>query len=697
MSLDPQARGQLLGSVSRDFEVARGRALPLGASLERDGVNFAVYSSQATEVWLLLFRPGAAEAFLELPLDPRFNRTGDVWHALVRGLDPGVEYAFRVDKQPNSARWLHRFDRSRVLLDPWAKAVAGAPRWGEGERQRPRRGRVVDDGFDWGADTPLNYHLADSVIYEIHVRGFTRHVSSGVAHPGTYQGVVEKIPYLKELGVTAVELLPVTEFEENDNSRRDPLTGEPLRNLWGYQPLAFFAPKAGFAASGSEAGEIHEFKQMVKALHEARIEVILDMVFNHTGEGGPSEPAISWRGFDNATYYLLDPASGEYRDYSGCGNTLNCNHPVVRGLILDCLRYWVTEMHVDGFRFDLASILGRGPDGSVLANPPLLEIIAADPVLAHTKLIAEAWDAAGLYQVGRFPHWGRWAEWNGHYRDDVRSFLRGDPDFVPRLATRLAGSADLYQGEGRAPFHSVNFVTSHDGFTLADLYSYEKKRNLANGEANLDGHDDNRAWNCGVEGETSDVAVRALRRRQQRNALATLLVSHGVPMLLGGDELGRSQRGNNNAWCQDNEIAWLDWAGVETHADLLRFVRLLIRFRVAHSALRRRSFAEEGKGARIAWLGPAGAADMWSADSHALGFHVVGREGDEVLSLFNSGDVEARFDLPAPRRRSRWRRLLDTFEEPPDDIDPPGQERPVAARMGYTLRPHSVVVLVAGR
>jgi glycogen operon protein len=690
-------RRDLLELVSKDFGVGRGRALPLGATAVRDGVNFAVYTSQATEVWLALFRPGDAEPFLELPLDPRFNRTGDVWHVLVKGLDPGVEYAFRADRRPNPAPRIHRFERSQLLLDPCAKAVAGAAVWGEGPRRRPRRGRVVDDGFDWGTDTPINRHLADSVIYEIHVRGFTRHDSSGVAHQGTYRGVVEKIPYLRELGVTAVELLPVTEFEENDGPRGLSEGSAPLRNFWGYQPLAFHAPKAGYAASGPEAGEVREFKEMVKALHAAGIEVILDMVFNHTGEGEAPEPAVSLRGLDNATYYLLDPATGEYRDYSGCGNTLNCNHPVVRSLILDCLRYWVTEMHVDGFRFDLASILGRGPDGSVLANPPLLEIIAADPVLAHTKLIAEAWDAAGLYQVGRFPHWGRWAEWNGHYRDDVRSFLRGDPDTVRRLATRLAGSADLYQGEGRAPFHSVNFLTSHDGFTLADLYSYERKHNEMNGERNRDGHDDNRAWNCGVEGATDDPEVLQLRRRQVRNALATLVVSHGVPMLLGGDEIGRTQRGNNNAWCQDNEISWLDWAGVERHADLLRFAKLLLRFRADHSALRRRSFAAEGARARIEWLGPAGATDMWAPEARALGFHVVGRDGDEVLSLFNSGKAPVRFVLPKPRDGGAWRRVLDSFEEPPDDIDPPGAERTVPTRLGYTLRPHSVAVLVGGR
>ncbi|HVO09863.1 MAG TPA: isoamylase, partial [Vicinamibacteria bacterium] len=472
----PSAGERLLRLVRGDFAVRRGHPLPYGAAVKRDGVNFSVYARHATEVTLVLFAPEDEEPVLELPLDPRYNKTGDVWHVLVTGLDPGIEYGFRAGAEPNPAPSVLRFDRGRVLIDPYGKAVAGLETWGEvaGEKGRLERlrSRVVDEEFDWGHEHPLSTPLADSVIYEMHVRGFTRHASSGVSHPGTFRGVVEKIPYLQQLGVTAVELMPVTEFEECDNPRRNLLTGEPLRNFWGYSPVSFFAPKASYAADGVPRRPVREFKEMVKALHEAGIEVILDMVFNHTGEGDERGATFCWRGLDNPTYYLLDPKTGRYLNYSGCGNTMNCNHPVVRFQILSALRYWVTEMHVDGFRFDLASILGRGRDGEVLPNPPLLEAIAADPVMAGVKLIAEAWDAAGLYQVGSFPSWGRWAEWNGRFRDEARSFVKSDPGMTRLLAERLSGSPDLYRGSARAPWHSINFLTSHDGFTLADLVSY---------------------------------------------------------------------------------------------------------------------------------------------------------------------------------------------------------------------------------
>ena len=483
--------------IPSQYRISRGQPLPLGATLKPNGVNFAVFSRNGTSVTLVLVLPGKSRSRLEFPLDSRFNRTGDIWHAFIAGIDRGIEYGYRVEKSPNPDSHVHRFDGRLVLLDPYAKALSGGSQWGETlhlrtartsvRKAKSRHGLMVEDSFDWGLDQPLNVHLADSIIYEMHVRGFTRHSSSHVACPGTFRGIIEKIPFLKELGITAVELMPVAEFEEMDNPRSNPLTGESLTNYCGYQPISFFALKAGYASNISEWGHINDFKSMVRALHEAGIEIILDVVFNHTAEGDERGPTVSFRGFDNSVYYMIDPRSGAYANYSGCGNTLNCNHPVVRSLILDALRYWVTEMHVDGFRFDLASILGRASDGSVLSNPPLLERIAGDPVLANTKLIAEAWDAAGLYQVGSFPNWGRWAEWNGKFRDDVRRFVRGDAGMVPLLATRLAGSADLYQGSGRAPYHSINFVTSHDGFTLADLVSYNQKNNLANGEDNLDG------------------------------------------------------------------------------------------------------------------------------------------------------------------------------------------------------------------
>jgi glycogen operon protein len=699
--------GEVLDSTAADFEVRRGASLPLGATLVRDGINFAVFSRHATVVHLVVFRPGAADPLLEVPLDPRYNRTGDVWHAFVRGLDPGVEYGWRMDRDPNTAPHLHRFDRRAVLLDPYAHAVVEvrmrahgllAPdRTGIVLRLDPEyRSIVLDEEFDWGHDQPLNHHHADSIIYEMHVRGFTQHASSRVAAPGTFAGVMEKIPYLRALGVTAVELMPITEFDSEDNPRLDPHSGAPLRDYWGYDPISFFAPKAGYAADGTAAGAMREFKSMVKALHAADIEIILDMVFNHTAEGNELGPTQSFRGLDNAVYYMVDRTTGHYANFSGCGNTLNCNHPVVRDLILDCLRYWVTEMHVDGFRFDLASILGRGQDGAVLANPPLLERIAADPVLANTKLIAEAWDAAGLYQVGTFPNWGRWAEWNGRFRDDVRRFVKGDAGVVSVLATRLAGSADLYQSSGRQPYHSINFVTSHDGFTLADLVSYDRKHNTANGEDNRDGSDDNHAWNCGVEGPTSDAEIVALRRRQAKNFAALLLLSRGVPMILMGDEVGRTQSGNNNAYCQDNELSWLDWRMTEDHAELLRFFRCLVRFRRTHAVLRARNFDGHHDDGRpvLTWHGERPLEPDWTEESRLLVMQLAGGTfDDDILIAANAHWEPRRIELPAPAAGRRWHLFADTAQPAPHDITEPGAEalHPDPAR---TLAARSTVVLV---
>lgn len=513
------------------------------------------------------------------------------------------------------------------MLDPWAKLVTG-----EG-----RRCAIVVDEFYWNYDQPLNTPLADTVIYEMHVRGFTMHPSSAVTQPGTFAGLTEKIPYLKDLGVTAVELLPVHEYDV------DSAPGG-LTNFWGYQPLAFFAPHSGYAPDGNAA---IEFKKMVRAFHEAGIEIILDVVFNHTAEGALT-------GIDNSIYYLLDPATGRYLDYSGTGNTLNCNHPVVRDMIRSCLRYWVMEMHVDGFRFDLASILGRGQDGSVLLNPPLLESLAHDPILGETKLIAEAWDAAGLYQVGKFPAWGRWAEWNGRYRDDVRRFVRGDDGMVPVLAQRLSGSPDLYASSEREPYHSINFITCHDGFTLADLVSYERKHNLANLENNRDGADENFSANYGVEGATTDPEILALRDRQMKNFLALLLVSHGVPMLLAGDEFARTQRGNNNAYCQDNEISWLDWNEAERNAELLEFTKRLLRFRAKHPILRRRRFS--GEDVRVTWHGVTLDQPDWSWHSRSLAMRIDG-VNDHVYVIANAWSGDLRFELPSD---VKWLVFVDT-------------------------------------
>jgi isoamylase len=697
--VNPEARDRLLKIVRGEFGVRRGHPLPYGATARREGVNFAVFSRHATQMSVVLFLPGDPDPVLELPLDARYNKTGDVWHVLVCGLDPGIEYGFRADSEVPPGWNTLRFDARKILIDPYSRSVAGLERWGDGTGANGRlermRSRVVDEEFDWGHEHPLAVPLADSIIYELHVRGFTRHPSSLVAHPGTFLGVVEKIPYLRQLGVTAVELMPVTEFEECDVPRSNPITGEPLRNYWGYQPVSFFAPKASYAAGSAPGEAVREFKTMVKALHEAGIEVILDIVFNHTGEGDERGTTFCWRGLDNPTYYLLEPKTGRYLNYSGCGNTLNCNHPVVRHQILAALRYWVTEMHVDGFRFDLASILGRGRDGEVLPNPPLLEAIAADPVMADVKLIAEAWDAAGLYQVGSFPSWGRWAEWNGRFRDELRRFVKSDPGLTRVLATRLSGSPDLYRGSERAPWHSINFVTSHDGFTLADLVSYQDKHNLENGEGNADGHSDNLSWNCGEEGPSERPEVMALRGRQQRNFLALLMLSQGVPMLLSGDELGRSQRGNNNAYCQDNEISWLDWSLAERNAPLFRFTQRLIRFRKAHPSLRRRSFFEDETRPAVAWHGTRLGRPDWGQDARLLAMHILATPQDDAIYFAANAHWEPHsFELPRLSAGRSWRRFLDTSLPEGEDALEPGGEARLASERIYTLSPRSVALLI---
>jgi glycogen operon protein len=603
---------------------------------------------------------------------------------LLSGLDPGIHYGYRVNE-------------SAVLLDPYGKAVWGHSSWGQ-RADDGLRSVVVDDRFAWEHDQPLGIPLTDSVIYELHVRGFTRHASAGGGAPGTFLGLTEKIPYLLELGVTAVELLPVADFDETANSRLDPASGAAVVDYWGYNPLAFFAPKPAFSAATHALTAVSEFKEMVKQFHTAGIEIILDVVFNHTGEGGSAGPLVSWRGIDDQTYYLKDNHSNRYLDYSGCGNTLNCNHPVVRNHIVDCLHYWVTEMHVDGFRFDLASILGRGRDGSVLANPPLLEQIAADPILAGTKLIAEAWDAAGLYQVGSFPAWGRWAEWNGRFRDDIRKFVKGEPGMAPALATRLAGSADLYQGSGRSPFHSINFVTCHDGFTLADLVSYNDKHNERNGENNRDGSNDNLSWNCGAEGASEDASILRLRERQARNLMALLLLAHGTPMLLAGDEIGHSQLGNNNAYCQDNQTSWIDWSPQKSNLGLFRFVRNLIAFRREHPALRKNSFGHDAVNRPIVmrWGGRKPDQADWSFESRLLSVQ-LGEEtgngpGEQIYLIANAHWEAAECELPE-LAWGRWHRFADTSLAAPFDIAELGEEIEIP-RESYLVKPRSVLILL---
>ncbi len=699
---DPLERNEILRNIASDFEISRGHPLPLGATLLRNGINFAVFSERAKTLSLVFYESCEEEPIAEFPLDPRFNRTGSVWHAFISGLDPGVSYGYRITVDGNE-------NLSRIiLLDPYSKATCGGEAWGKptriergGRKHTFRISHIIDDDFDWEYDHPLNIPLRDTVIYELHVRGYTRHSSSGVQSPGTFKGLMEKIPYLRELGITAVELMPITDFDETAIERRNPVTGERLFNFWGYDPLGFFAPKVAYAESRGVGEAVREFKTMVREFHKAGIEVLLDMVFNHTGEGNAEGPVYNFKGFDPSYYYILDAKTGEFINYSGCGNTINCNRPVVRNMIMDSLRYWVTEMHVDGFRFDLASILGRGRDGSVLPSPPLIEHIAEDPVLANAKLIAEAWDAAGLYQVGTFPHFQRWMELNGKFRDDVRSFVRGDKGAVPGLATRLAGSSDLYQDDGREPYHSVNFITNHDGFTLNDLVSYNRKHNEANGEENRDGSDHNISWNCGVEGPIHSAEINDLRKRQVKNFAAILLLSQGVPMLLSGDEFGRTQRGNNNAYCQDNEIGWIDWRLAETNQDLLRFFRILIRFRKTHPNLRRSRFEVDTINGidEMSWHGERLQKPQWDEKSRSLALYLAGNPAAEpptkdLYILFNASDKSQRFELPLLSHGLRWFTVADTFKASPDDICEEGKEILLHNQRYYTARSRSVVLLM---
>ncbi|MDD2723166.1 MAG: glycogen debranching protein GlgX [Methylovulum sp.] len=650
-----------LSLITEDFSIQRGHALPFGATIERGGINFSIYARHATGVILVFFLPGEEDEIVAFPLDNNINRTGDVWHVFIAGLNPGVEYAYKIDGPQILP---HRYDANLLLADPYAIALNGRCVWADSRHNHTpfRRAILVTKAYDWEFDQPLNRPLADSIIYELHVRSFTQDTSAQANHPGTFRGLIEKIPYLLELGVTAVELMPVTEFDELDNGRLNPDTGSGLHNLWGYHPLSFFAIKSAYAADSIPGGEINEFKDMVKALHAAGIEVILDVVYNHSGEGDHRGPTYSLKGIDNSSYYML-AKDGSYMNFSGCGNTINCNHPYVRNWIMDSLRYWVMEMHVDGFRFDLASILGRDQQGRVLDSPPLLEQIAGDPVLAKTKLIAEAWDAAGLYQVGSFPNWGRWAEWNGHFRDDVRRFVKGDPGMVGSLANRIAGSSDLYQF-GRDPSHGINFITSHDGFTLRDLVSYNEKHNRANGEGNRDGDNNNLSWNCGAEGETSDPHIKQLRERQVRNLATLLLISRGVPMILAGDEMGRTQQGNNNAYCQDNGINWLNWRCLSENKELFRFFRLLIAFRKSHELLRHDSFTiKEGQGLKIDWHGHRLQSPDWSYESRSIAAHLFGgnskRLAADIYLIANAHWETGSFQLP-PLKHKKWHRFIDT-------------------------------------
>ena len=566
------------------FQVRPGFFLDFGATVIPGGVNFTIQSHKATSCELLLFHREAEEPFAVLPFPDNY-RIGFCYSMIVFGLDiEEFEYAYRLDGPYDEKKGL-RFDRTKILLDPYARAVTGQSHWGhKNNLLHGYRARVVHSNFDWGQQRHTSIPMEDLLIYELHVRGYTKDTSSGVKHPGTFDGLKEKIPYLKDLGINAVELMPVFEFDEMRDARL--IDENLLLDFWGYNPVSFFAPNTSYSSSKEYNREGMELKSLIKELHSQNMEVILDVVFNHTAEGNEFGPSFSFKGFDNQIYYMLTP-DGHYYNFSGCGNTLNCNHPVVQNMILDCLRYWVIEYRVDGFRFDLASILGRNEDGTPLHQPPLLRSLAFDSILGNVKLIAEAWDAGGLYQVGSFPSWKRWAEWNGRYRDDMRRFLKGDAFLSQTAARRITGSPDLYDPIFRGRNASVNFLTCHDGFTLYDLYSYNEKHNEANGWGNTDGTDDNNSWNCGVEGETTNPSVLALRRKMMMNACAVLMCSRGTPMFLAGDEFADTRYGNNNPYCQDNLISWLDWSLLEKNRTLYEFFRYMIHFRKSHACIRK--------------------------------------------------------------------------------------------------------------
>jgi glycogen operon protein len=679
-----------------------GRSVPLGATVQAGGVNFSLFSRSATGVELLFFdREDDRAPSRAVRLDPVSNLTYHYWHVFVPGVRPGQLYGYRVEGPSSSANGL-RFDPTRVLLDPYGRGVVVPKNYNREAARREgdnaataMKSVVVDPGaYDWEGDAPLCRPSARTIIYEMHVRGFTRHPNSGVGEKtrGTFAGLIEKIPYLQQLCITAVELLPVFQFDAQD-------CPPGKTNYWGYAPVSFFAPHQAYSSRQDPLGPVDEFRDMVKALHRAGIEVILDVVYNHTAEGDQRGATISFRGIDNPTYYILEEGGARYANYTGCGNTLNANHPVVRRMIVDSLRYWVEEMHVDGFRFDLASILSRDASGHPLPNPPVLWDIESDPALAGTKLLAEAWDAAGLYQVGSFVG-DAWKEWNGRFRDDVRDFFRGVPGAVRRVADRLVGSPEIYGHKEREAEQSVNFVTCHDGFTPNDLVSYDRKHNEANGEDNRDGCDDNRSWNCGVEGPTTDPAVEKLRNRQVKNFLAVTLLSLGVPMILMGDEVRHSQRGNNNAYCQDNEISWFDWSLVAKHADVQRFVTLLCARRLLRDVeyeRRRVSVNTLLQQANKAWHGVRPYQPDWGDGSHSLALGAeLRKEGLWFHLILNAWREPLDFELPRLEGGGRWRRWIDTALESPQDIVL-WETAPTIPGNTYRAGDRSVVMLFASR
>ena len=655
-----------------------------GATAIPGGVNFTVYSHGATDIELLLFRRTEEEPYAVLPF-PKHYRIGNVYSMIVFRLDIGeFEYAYRVDGPYEPEKGLI-FDKTRYLLDPYAKAVTGQSRWGEPlPGCQHYKARVVRDDFDWADMAQPLTPMEDLIIYELHARGFTMHGSSAVLHPGTFDGLVEKLPYLLELGVNVVELMPIFEFDEMQDYRE--VDGRKLYNYWGYNTVSFFSPNTSYAAGTEYNREGNELKNLIQVFNQHGIEVYLDVVFNHTAEGNENGPFFSFKGFDNNIYYLLTP-EGYYYNFSGCGNTLNCNHPIVQQMILNCLRYWVTAYRIDGFRFDLASIMGRNEDGTPMSKPPLLQSLAFDPILGDVKLIAEAWDADGLYQVGTFPSWNRWAEWNGRYRDDMRRHIKGDQGMAQAAALRIAGSRDIYADHDRKNA-SVNFITCHDGFTLYDLFSYNVKHNESNGWNNTDGANDNNSWNCGTEGETDDPQVEALRRRMVRNACALLMCSRGIPMFLAGDEFCNTQFGNNNAYCQDNEISWLDWGRLGKYRDIFSFFQYMIRFRKTHRLVRANVSGGACGFPDVSFHGVKPWCSSFAEYERYVGVMFAGREEGKgpqtVYIASNAYWEELDVELPVLPDGMKWELAADTWEDTPC----PG---PLGAD-GFRIRPRTVVV-----
>ena len=713
MPMEPQLDElERLLSLCEVQNIRSGVPLPLGAHATGNGVNFAIFSRHATGVQLDFFDrledPAPARSIV---LYGTRNKTGDIWHVWLEGIGPGQLYGFRF-AGPYAPHEGHRFNPDKLVVDPYATAIATVPGRdflpalgydpsspqcdlslsGDDDAAVAPKCVITHPDFDWQGDQPLRQAWASTVIYELHVRGYTIHPGAGLPSPGTYRGLAGRIPYLKDLGVTAVELMPVQEFNESHLMRVNPQTGERLRNYWGYDPLSFFAPKASYASVREAGAQVLEFKEMIRTFHEARIEVILDVVFNHTVEGNELGPTVSFRGIDNSIYYWLDDDKRFYRDFTGTGQTINAAHPVVRDLILDALRYWVMEMHVDGFRFDLASVLGRDRGGHVLADAPLLERIAEDPILRDTKLIAEAWDAAGAYQIGSFSD-RRWAEWNGRFRDDVRRFWRGDEGMISQFASRICGSSDIYLGSGKGPECSINFVTCHDGFTLNDLVSYSHKHNDANGENDRDGSFENHSANHGIEGTSDDPKIEAVRVRQIKNFLLTIAISRGVPMLLAGDEFRRSQGGNNNAYCQDNETSWVDWSLLERNSEIFQFARGALAFRRAHPVVRREAFYADEE---ISWFDPFGKSPDWfDPRQKRLACLIRGKDAADLYLMFNAGSETIAFAVPPARSPRVWRLAADTAESLQEGFYGPGEEAVLTNPTSYAVEARCSVILVA--